>query len=48
MDKAIKLAEQLYNECQTVKPTWQQLSPLGATQSVWIERARAILDKSGV
>jgi hypothetical protein len=40
---AVKLAEQLYNECPTPKPSWSQLVHYGATQSVWIERAEKLM-----
>jgi hypothetical protein len=40
---AVKLAEQLYNECPTPKPAWSQLVHYGATQSVWIERAEKLM-----
>jgi hypothetical protein len=39
----VKLAKQLYDECPTVKPTWDQLVASGATQSVWIERAEKLM-----
>jgi hypothetical protein len=32
-----KLAERLYNECRTIKPTWGQLGDV--TKSYWMERA---------
>ena len=40
---AVKLAQQLYAECPTVKPPWDQLQSYGATQSVWIERAEKLM-----
>ena len=35
------LARQLYDECQTTKPSWDQLGLI--TKSVWRERAQAQL-----
>lgn len=43
MQTAIELAQALYEACPTVKPRWDQLG--GVTQSVWIERAEAMLAK---
>lgn len=43
MPTATELAEALYEACPTVKPRWDQLG--GVTQSVWIERAEAMLAK---
>jgi len=40
---AVKLAMQLYKDCPTPKPSWEQLVSYGATQSVWIERAEKLL-----
>jgi hypothetical protein len=43
-DKAVlMLAQKLYEQCQTVKPRWDQLSHLGPCQMVWIERAEKLL-----
>ena len=39
----VKLAKQLYDECPTVKPTWDQLVAYGACQQVWIERAEKLM-----
>ena len=40
---AVKLAKQLYSECPTPKPAWDQLVSYGACQSVWIERAEKLM-----
>jgi hypothetical protein len=40
---AVKLAKQLYSECPTPKPSWEQLVSYGATQSVWIEKAEKLM-----
>ena len=37
------LAKQMYDDCLSVKPNWDQLG--AATQSVWINRAIAQLKK---
>lgn len=40
-----QLAQQMYETQQNrCIPSWDQLFPRGATQSVWIERAQARLD----
>jgi hypothetical protein len=41
---AVKLAQQLYTErCTPQGPAWDQLQSYGPTQSVWIERAEALM-----
>jgi hypothetical protein len=40
---AVQLAKKLYDECQTVKPNWNQLQPYGPCQQVWIERAEKMM-----
>lgn len=39
----VLLAEQLYNDCPTVKPGWEQLQAYGACQQVWMERAEKLM-----
>ena len=39
----VKLDKQLYNDCPTSKPAWEQLVSYGACQQVWIERAEKLM-----
>lgn len=38
-----QLAKSLYDACPTPKPKWEQLGDV--TRSVWLDRARAILEQ---
>lgn len=41
VDNVAQLARDLYDDCQTSKPAWDQLSDV--TRSVWMERATRTL-----
>ena len=40
----VKLAERMYNNCQSIKPAWDQLGDV--TRSVWIEKAKKAIEEA--
>jgi hypothetical protein len=43
-DDVTKLAERMYNYCQTVKPAWDELGDV--TRSVWVEKAEKAIEEA--